>query len=46
MAIFLLIRLVYIPGLSSFVFGAHNLDMPQQIMLAGLLRLLVRMLDE
>jgi hypothetical protein len=45
-AIFLAIQMVWIPVHFTFVFGAYNVDMPQQIMLAGFLRLLIRMIEE
>ena len=45
LAIFLAIQLVWIPVNFTLVFGAYNVDMPQQIFLAGLLRLLIRMFD-
>ena len=45
LAVFLAIQFVWIPFHFTLVFGAYNVDMPQQIFLAGLLRLLIRMLD-
>jgi hypothetical protein len=44
-AIYLGIQLVWIPANFTLVFGAYNVDMPQQIMWAGFLLLLVRALD-
>jgi hypothetical protein len=46
LAIFLAAQLIWIPIHFTLIFGAYNVDMPQLIMLAGFVRLLMRMLEE
>ncbi len=46
LAIFLAAQLVWAPIHFTLIFGAYNIEMPQLIMLAGFVRLLIRMLDE
>lgn len=45
-AIYLAIQLVWIPIGYTLIFGAYDVDMPQQIFLVGLLRLVMRMADD
>ncbi len=45
-AIYLAIQLIWIPFHFTLVFGSYNTDLPQQIFLVGLLRLVIRMTSE
>ncbi len=45
-AIYLAIQLIWFPVHFTLVFGSYNADFPQQIFLAGLLRLVIRLTSE
>jgi hypothetical protein len=45
-AIFLAIQLIWQPFVYTFIFGAYNTDLPQQILMVGLLRVVMRMAEQ
>ena len=45
-AMFVAVQAIWTPFYFTVVFGAYNVDMPRQIFLAGLTRLLMRMIEQ